>query len=280
MIRTIGGLPQNSKPIRAILLWSENCDFPITDRNLVRWAAQDFAGDVVLIINCDCLEHLDEIMPAEFLLHTVIIRKNIGYDWGGYRDLFLISETSSRPFVTILNNSVIPLFPFSAFLAEQEETAVEINGVVGAIESANPTRHLQSFCLTFSNVALNSKVIDWVKSTKNVSEKWAMVYFREIQLWRIVERNHISIRAILTNSQVRSFAKNNFDLVGEYRDSATYKLISKDLPSGSLNPTHHLWRFLLALGFPFIKKELVRVNPAKLPDLSRAESLISKASNV
>jgi hypothetical protein len=279
VIRTIGKHLPDSKPLRVILLWSKNCEFPKSDRNLVNWASQDFDGEIVVIINCDCLEHLIEKLPEDFLVHTVLIRKNIGYDWGGYRDLLLNIETSHRPFVTFLNNSVIPLFPFSTFLKEQEDLAQEINGIAGAIESASPTKHIQSFCFTFSNSALNSAVADWLKNTKNVSQKWAMVYFREIRLQKVSGQKKIECQSLLSDRRIRSFAQRNFDLLEEHKDHAIYARIWENLFYGRLNPSHHLWRFLLELGFPFIKKELVLTNPAKLPDLTKANLLIERASN-
>jgi hypothetical protein len=39
-----------------------------------------------------------------------------------------------------------------------------------------------------------------------------------------------------------------------------------DRASTTVNPTHDLWRQLLDAGFPFIKRELVRDNPARVAD--------------
>ena len=278
--QTIGEIPEKSRPVRAILLWSKGCIFSKSDKNLVSWASQNFDGNIVLVINCDCQACTQENLPKEFLGHTILIRKNIGYDWGGYRDLLLSVGTSDRPFITIMNNSIVPLFPYSAFLDRQERLAMEIKGLTGAVESATPIRHLQSFCMTFSNQALNSGITEWLKGTKNVSSKWAMVYFREIQLCRIAKHNSIEWRALLSNDVIRRFSKNNFDIVSDYKDSHVYQMVCKNLNTGRLNPSHHLWRFLLELGFPFIKKELLRDNPANLPDFRLARSLVGKVSNV
>jgi hypothetical protein len=35
-----------------------------------------------------------------------------------------------------------------------------------------------------------------------------------------------------------------------------------------LNPTADLWRPLLVAGFPFVKRELLRKNPAHVPDVA------------
>jgi hypothetical protein len=280
IIRVIGPIPLPNEPIRAILLWSENCEFSQADAELIRWAKREFIGSLVLIINCDCEKHDDTGMPEEFTNQTLLLRKNIGYDWCGYRDLIMYFGMEKRPFLTLLNNSVIPVTQNPAFLSEQEDLALGINGISGAVESKSPRRHLQSFSLTFSNAALRSPVVEWIRHTKNVSNKWAMVYFREVRLWGISVRLKLPIQAVLSDQDIRLFAKNNFQITSHFGNTAEYQNISDRIIRGkSLNPTHHLWRFLLALKFPFIKKELVLRNPARMPDVGLAREIIGEFYN-
>jgi len=47
------------------------------------------------------------------------------------------------------------------------------------------------------------------------------------------------------------------------------------LLAAPLNPTHHLWMALVrGLGFPFLKTELVRRNPGRLPRVGRWRELV------
>jgi hypothetical protein len=261
-------------PLRAILLWAEKCNFSNNDINLVRWASQGYLGSVVLIVNCDCKKYSIQHLPTLFKEYPILIRRNVGYDWGGYRDFISYFDMTMRPYITLLNNSVIPLGPFSLFLEKQEELAMRVNGIAGAVESANPIYHLQSFSLTFSNFALLTPLTDWLKSTKNISSKWAMVYFREIRMAQIATRYDLPMIGVITNRSLREFAKENLQILENHKDSNIYQQIQSRIYSGSLNPTHHLWRFLIELGFPFIKKELLFSNPCNMPDIYLASKYI------
>jgi len=46
-----------------------------------------------------------------------------------------------------------------------------------------------------------------------------------------------------------------------------------------LNPTHFLWDTLLAMGCPFLKRELLRDNPTKVPGLERWEPAVRAVSD-
>jgi len=51
------------------------------------------------------------------------------------------------------------------------------------------------------------------------------------------------------------------------------------LPDRPLNPVHHLWRPLVSLlGFPFLKIELVRRNPGRLPRIGSWTTLVGPDS--
>lgn len=262
-----GNIKSPTAPVRAILLWAKKCEFSVEDENLVKSLNEGFEGDLVLIINCDCKNHVAAKMPADWVQYVTIVRENVGYDWGGYRDFFLAIDSTARQYVTMLNNSVIAIAPISRFIEKQESLAVEIKGITGAVESGHPVQHLQSFSLTFSEKALSGPIINWITATRNVSNKFAMVYFREIRLWGIAKKYELPIEGLITNVGLRQYAKSNLHIIEEYQNSMTYKKVISALEARSLNPTHHLWRFLIELGFPFIKRELINHNPARLPDI-------------
>ena len=47
-----------------------------------------------------------------------------------------------------------------------------------------------------------------------------------------------------------------------------------------MNPTGELWRQLLLAGFPFIKRELLRSNPARVADLADWRDVVAQTSAV
>ena len=46
-----------------------------------------------------------------------------------------------------------------------------------------------------------------------------------------------------------------------------------------LNPTHFLWGTLIAMGCPFLKRELLRDNPARIPGVLRWEKVVRSVSD-
>jgi lipopolysaccharide biosynthesis protein len=220
----------------------------------------------------DALESLKPFCAA------VIIRRNVGYDFGAMRE-GLEQLTLPRPdteLLLIVNDSVYgPLQPLAEIL---DKVDFEKADMWGATESWQTRYHLQSYFLVAGRRVLETEA--WRSFWRNVrpvsSKPW------------IIERYEIGLTQWLLRAGLRCAALwPYYDLVQDIdpqlleerkerrivHDAAVHArryqarhIRTCVMQNRPLNPTSDLWRQLLNAGFPFIKRELLRNNPGDVPD--------------
>jgi hypothetical protein len=172
------------------------------------------------------------------LLRGLVVRRNAGFDFGAWADAFRIFPALwTAKAVLLVNDSVFgPFGDFDSLMARALTLPAD---VIGMTESPEITPHFQSYFLLFKEKAL--------------SDPGARAFWRDIV-------NLASKRETILTYEV--------PLVAGYRERglACTALFPWHGPTGRpwLNPTHHNWRSLLAAGFPYIKVELLRDNPARI----------------
>lgn len=200
------------------------------------------------------------------LCAAVLVRRNIGYDFCAWRDALehLGLPRAETQQVLLINDSVYgPLAPLDELLRRLAASRAD---VVGLTESRQRGWHLQSYFLGFGPAALRSPVWrDFWSGVRPVpSKQWVIsrcelalaARFREAGLW---------CEALWPTE--RLLADLHPDSVdGPARAQAERALRAASRRRG-VNPTHELWRPLLESGFPFIKRELLRDNPAGVLDV-------------
>ncbi|WP_322867193.1 rhamnan synthesis F family protein [Aquicoccus sp. G2-2] len=114
-------------------------------------ASEGYATDVV--INGPVSE--DDLCRLRLLSRRVLLRPNIGYDFGAYRDalLTLFDEQVNPDHLLLLNDSTwFPLRPNDSSIAHMEALGVDLAGQVFKTEYATRSRHdhLEAHCLLVS----------------------------------------------------------------------------------------------------------------------------------
>ena len=269
MIQSIEGtMPPKGVTARVFVLFAKNCAFNSLDIDFIRSASTE-SEHFSIILNCDCGKyeiHRIESFPA----HLLIVRQNLGYDFGAYRDAYKTLFPSSPKIITFINNSIIFLPDFNNWLTGYEvkfrNSGMPIGGI---IESKYPKPHFQSYLFSINLQALNPQIDQWIKQIKNVNRKTAVVNYYEVGLSRFCREEGISVFTLYSAEFLYFFAaKNWLDVLGTFSNSPVYEQIRSDIQFGlSVNPTHGLWRFLVHLGCPIIKKDLILKNPGKIPDI-------------
>jgi hypothetical protein len=229
-----------------------------------------------------------KLMPAGMaalrqICAAVIIRRNIGYDFGAWRDAidFLGLPRTETEEIILANDSVFgPLMPLGDILRKLNYAKADIWGLT---ESWQLRYHLQSFFLAFGPTAIRSDTFR--KFWRSVRPVPAKAY--------IVHRYEVGVTQVMVKGGLRCAALWSYEsLIGQVSREELEKLIlaeeselGKADPIQStrkrqvlhirdgvarrvaLNPTSDLWRQLLNSGFPFIKRELLRDNPTKVEDV-------------
>lgn len=186
--------------------------------------------------------------PESSIRPTVVLRKpNAGYDFGSWAVGFARYPAGlRRKFVVIANDSLVgPFAPLDDLLADFEGSKADVWGTTSTHQFVD---HLQSFFLGFRDgVLAHSSMRQFFNGLPAIEQKSAIIERYELGLSR------------------RLFAEG-------FTMSAAFE--SELVTSPTENPTISGWRELLRLGFPFVKRELLR-NPDVVADGHEVRSYIA-----
>ncbi|MDO9709033.1 hypothetical protein [Paracraurococcus lichenis] len=215
-------------------------------------------------------------------------RRNFARDFGAWQDL--AAEARRRwPEATELllaNDSVLgPIRPFAPMLAAMRAGG---DGFVGLTESLQGGPHLQSYFLLARGRTAVDDLFGFLAAMRMSHSKWLVVNRGELRLARWMRRRGHPVSALfgyrrlvaasLADAAERAqLARSHPALAG--LESLAPAAREALLLSQPLNPTHHFWRALVRrLGFPYLKTELIRRNPGRLPGVEAWRGLVPPAA--
>ena len=245
-------------------------------------ALKDNGRSVVLVSNSGrlkpaAMEALQEVCSG------VIVRKNVGYDFGAWRDAvdFLELPRAETQEVILANDSVFgPLLPLGDTLRRLNYAKADVWGLPGRWQLRY---HLQSFFLAFGPVALRAEA--WSKfwtSVRPVPVKSYIVHTYEVGVTQAMVKGGLRCAAVwpyenliklVNRTELAKLIEEEETELGKSDPiTITRKMQVLRIRDGvahrtALNPTSDLWRQLLISGFPFIKRELLRDNPTRVEDV-------------
>lgn len=205
----------------------------------------------------------------------VVWRRNFGLDFGAWRDLAPLAA-ARWPAATewlLANDSVLgPIRPMAPVMAALRS---EGDGLFGLTESLQGGPHLQSYFLLARGPAAVADLRRFLGGMWVSHSKWLVVQWGELRLARWMRGRGHRVAALFGYAQVMAAALS--DAGQRARVAASHPklagLEALDPPARAallagrpLNPTQHLWHALATrLHFPFLKTELIRRNPGRLP---------------
>lgn len=217
---------------------------------------------------------------------AVICRKNRGYDFGAYKDgLSLLGDLGQFNEVVLANDSVYgPFHDLSSVLERFDESAQ----VWGITDSWSKRYHLQSYFLLFKRDALLSR---------DLSEFWAKVRYVQSKDW-VISQYEVGLTQAMLRGGLRCAALCPYRTASAALADAVLAaglLDREDLPDRHLryvedafgaveygrplNSMHHFWdHLIIKMGCPFIKRDLLMRNPARVPYVYRWENTIQRVS--
>jgi hypothetical protein len=250
-------------------------------RQLAGLTAEGFA--VVFITMAAAIPNPDwQAVRAHAAL--VVLRRNFGLDFGAWQD---VAPEAARRWpaaeeVLLANDSVLgPIRPMAPVLAVLRGTGP---GLFGLTESIQGGPHLQSYFLLARGPAVVADLHHFLGAMRISHSKWLVVRRGELRFagWMRGRGHRVAalfgyrrlVAATLADPAERSQLAASHPLLRglEALTPAARAALLRDQP---LNPTHHLWRALVRrLGFPFLKTELVRRNPGRLPGVAEWPNLV------
>jgi hypothetical protein len=162
---------------------------------------------------------------------TILRRPNIGYDFGSWATaLDRYPAVTGADEVLLINDSLAgPFRPMDHLFASFHDTGADVWGLC---DTSQFTHHIQSFCLGFKHQVLQEQpLVPFWRDIRVEASRDDIIWRYEIGLSRLLQREAFSLDAAFRYRKV----------VGEGQ-----------------NPAIHGWRRLLDLGFPFVKRELLR----------------------
>lgn len=196
---------------------------------------------VVLCLAIDDLKNTPN--PSNLsLFEGIVVRENGGYDFSAWSSAFrLLPSVWSAKRIHLTNDSVFVLPALFPRFLERIRNADK--DIIAATESYQHTHHAQSYFLTLQGNALTSKPLrDFFCDLKCLSTKEMVIKEYELNFYRYC-----------TDLFGLTFATtyNMFELFGP----KTVEEFSR------FNVTHKYWFYLVSVGLPFVKVELLRDNP-------------------
>jgi len=192
-----------------------------------------------------------ELAPLREVCSDIMLRQNCGHDFGSWADGFRRYKQHLEGELLLANDSVYgPIGDLG--LAVDRLRALNA-GMAGFVESAAHVPHLQSwFLLVRPNVYNSAAFQDVLLQDFTGRTKADIVKSGEIGLSAAVRDMGFRIAGL--------FSDVNFVFAGH-----------------PFNPTMLLWRELIEkAGCPFIKIELLRDNPCRIPGLAKWRKVVSR----
>lgn len=250
-------------------------------RQVAALAAEGFA--VVFITMAATVPEADwQAMRAQAAL--LAQRRNFGLDFGAWRDL--APEAARRwpgaEELMLANDSVLgPIRPMGPVIAALRGGG---EGLFGMTESIQGGPHLQSYMLLARGAAPVGDLHLFLAEMRISHSKWLVVQRGELRFARWMRgRGHRVaalfgygrlVGAVLADPAERAQLAASHPLLRGL-EGMTPEARAAMLAEQPLNPTHHLWAALTrCLGFPFLKTELVRRNPGRLPGVAGWPALV------
>jgi hypothetical protein len=255
---------------------------------------RDSGRSVVFITNAGFLTP-PTIESLKAICAGIIVRNNQGYDFGAWCDgvEHLDLPRAGTEEIIFANDSVFgPLTPLAPMLDRIDYAKADIWGLT---ESWQYRYHLQSFFFAFGPAALRSPAFGkfW-RGIKPVPAKLFIIRQYEIGITQQMIRAGLTCAALwpyqalldgvdyqmleelvaqgeTDTGKVDPILRNRKLQIIRLRDCISRRV--------ALNPTADLWRQLLLAGFPFIKRELLRDNPAEVEDISDWIALVREKLN-
>lgn len=208
----------------------------------------------------------------------VIQRRNLGYDFGAWKDAFplVLQNWPNATEILLVNDSCLgPIRPLAPALDAMRRAG---NGMFGMQESLQGGTHLQSWFVLLRGAPAIADASRFFAKLHLSTSKWKTVQRGELRLSKMMLKWGHKVQAVHAYSGLVNAALEDLeqciDLETMFfpgrRLNATklFQMLNRRLADVPLNPAHHLWVSLTKSPYcSFLKTELVAKNPGNVPNV-------------
>jgi hypothetical protein len=240
---------------------------------LIMLADQGFS---TVFLTSNRISERDRLAVEEHCM-LVVKRKNFGFDFGAWQSFApeLVQRGWATKELLLINDSVLgPICPMNPVFNTLRSGG---DGLFGLTESMQISPHLQSYFLLARGSNAINDVIRFLSRLYTSHSKWLTTHLGEVGLSRWMRSRGHRVAALYSYARVLDTALSSpterSRLAVSHRRLAHLEQAVDNseqvMHDFLLNPTHHMWHVLIAeFGFPYIKTDLIRRNPAQLPGVA------------
>ncbi len=231
--------------------------------------------DIIFVSSCKCLPDADREQILT-LCHKLILRRNIGYDFGSYRaGLEQLNPQHSYKQILLVNDSVYgPIHDLKPIFEAFERQSVDLWSITDSYEHEY---HLQSYFLVFNRAAWeHPRMQKFWKRFWYVKSKKAAIQLYEIGLSRTAKDAHLrqaawcdySTLTPLMLKKVEAKLTATFDPPLPEMEKRRLEHLLDTTLGHRRNISHYYWDYLIQdHDCPYLKVELLRDNPVRVPNV-------------
>jgi lipopolysaccharide biosynthesis protein len=241
------------------------------------------AGFAVVFVSNAPKLGASSILDLQSRCALVLRRRNLGHDFGAYKDgLSALGELSRFDEIILANDSVYgPFFDLAPLLARCDDSAA----IWGMTDSWEQRYHLQTYFILVKKAALRDRrFLHFWQQVRYLGSRHFVINWYEIGFTQAMLAAELRCAALfpsrgLTASISAAALSGRWrrdDLSPERRGylQRLFDALEAGLP---LNPTHVFWDYLIGeLGFPFLKRDVLTRNPLKLPFVNQWQALLQR----
>jgi lipopolysaccharide biosynthesis protein len=227
-------------------------------------------------------ESLRRLSP---LCGAILQRANVGLDFGAFKDGIATLQLERLEALLLVNDSVYgPFHDLADVMSGMNFLEADVWGIT---DNWQRHFHLQSYFLFFGRRALASPVFRrfWRRLRYVQAKSWVVEHY-EIGLTRALLHAGLRCRALFpyrvaATTLVDAVQRATADLpaLARPRQRFAAALVAAVEKGRPLNASHYFWDHLISrMGCPFLKRDLLRKNPARIPGLIRWREIIQTAS--
>jgi lipopolysaccharide biosynthesis protein len=225
--------------------------------------------------------HVADIEP---FCRQIVWRRNVGYDFGGYKDgIRSLGNLDAIDRLIVMNDSAYgPFYSLRNMINGVDGTKTDCWGIT---ESWEHHYHVQSYFMLFFRGALSSVAFrQFWRRFPYVNRKAWVIRYGEIKLSQILAQRKLRVRVLAPYWEVAKhvldkMARIPSDVPEEHKSFLNY-VQSHIVLGHPLNPSHYFWETLiLDFGSPFLKREVITSNPTGSPFNWRWAEVIARNSN-
>ncbi len=216
-------------------------------------------------------------------VREIVHRHNFGHDFGAFKDgIARLGDLGALHSLILMNDSCYgPFLPLSDVETRAEASGCDLFGIT---DSWTYRYHLQTYFLIIGARVLGSPAFAAFWRTLLIWQPRSMVITRgEVRFTHEMLKAGFRAGALCPYARAAQLAlarargrlaETDRLLPGERR---YYEQLAEDVSTGKpLNPTHSFWDVLITeCGAPFVKRELLRRNPVRVPGLLGWETLLA-----